>query len=114
MIKTKICGIGSVGRFNYITVEKNKNFFWWLRVFLEEGFNYSGMVGVDDVETKKGWIIVNKKIKDYTDTHEIYTVKNTRIDVFYGKEKIFITINTPVSNRQKFMKVLRKISIWKK
>lgn len=113
MIKAKIFGMGNEGKFTYIIVEKNKMFFQWLSKLLYESFEIYDVDTVD-YENKKGqWVTKKKRIRDFTDKHETYK-GNARVYIFYGKKKVFITFNnTSLSNRQKFMKILNEISVWK-
>ncbi|MBI2583302.1 MAG: hypothetical protein HYW25_01420 [Candidatus Aenigmarchaeota archaeon] len=122
--KATILGAGNADAFNYLIVRKNKHFFPWLKTFFEMAFGYGGMVDVKYSDYKEGEDIdtVEKKVEDFVDRHESYTgatrehihQTGTRIDIFYGKDKVFIVILTNPENRQRFLKVLKKISVWKK
>lgn len=119
MKKVRVIGVGNEGRYNYIIVRKNKDFFKWLAELLGSNF------GVDDVENygyeqdKRGrWINRKKNINHFVDKHEGryegYSghKDNSRIDVFYGKNDVFIVIDMSLQKRKKFMKKLNEISIW--
>jgi len=96
-MKIKLYGIGNEKDYSFIIVEKNANFLRWLANFLDKGFDYRG-----DVETKETGVGVNcepqaKNIEEYVDKHETYKMyhnrnKDMRVDVFYGKDRVFITI----------------------
>lgn len=114
-MKTKIVGMGNEEDINFIIVYKNKYFFEWLAEFMLKSFGMSNYNVIGESECRRGdWIDKKKQIKNFTDRHEIYKNKNARVDVFYGKRKVFIMINTPLKNKKKFGEVLGKISIWKK
>lgn len=118
MIKAKLCGIGDDKDFNlnYIIIEKDKNLFKWLSNFFKNmSSSYSETY---DYHDKKGRYITRKKqLKDYIDVHENkwFMNKNTRIDIFYGKDKVFITfINLKEKYRKKLINNLNKTAVWKK
>ena len=114
MRKAKICAVGNEGRFNYIILDKNKDFFDWLALLLFESFGVYDVQKYEAADKKGNWVTRKKQIRNFTDKHESYTSKKARVDVFYGKKKVFIAFNTSLSGRAKFMEVLNKISVWKK
>ena len=114
--KIKLCGIGHDGRFTFIIVEKNKYFFNWLAEILYRSFK------IDDADTytyknKKGkWVTKKKQINQYIDEHEVYYRINEkeRVDVFYGKKNIFITLNASIGAKKIFLGILEEYSVWKR
>lgn len=109
MRKIRVYGIGNEGTFNYLIVGKDKDFFKWLSKLLYNSFGIYDVSTVD-YENKKGkWVTRKKRISDFTDLHETY---EGNVDVFYGKKKVFIVLNTTFSRRKKFMEELSKISLW--
>lgn len=113
MDKVKITGIRNKDKFNYLIVKKRKSFFEWLCNVL-----YNSFESVPDVDVKEyvdyndKFVSNKKKIKDYTDKHEIYEAdsRDTRIDIFYRKNKVFLTIQTSLEKREKLMDNLEKYS----
>ena len=116
MLKARIIGMGNECNFNYVIVRKNKDFFKWLSTLLKDSFDISYGVEYEEPHEDKngGWINRKKQIRYFVDKNETYRDKKSRIDIFYGKDKVFITINTSLSKRRKFIENLKKISIWKK
>jgi hypothetical protein len=115
-IKTKIYGMGHEGRFTYIVVEKSKNFFDWLARLLYRSFKTFD-VDSYDFENKKGqWVTRKKQIKNFVDKHESYYLigRTERVDVFYGRNRVFIAVSASSKSKKKFLDVLDEISEWKK
>ena len=112
MKKATILGIGNQREYNYIIVKRQKNFFEWLKALLSV-FNFRSVDEEEEVNSKGETIGMKKKdINEFSDRHESYWAvsKDTRADVFYGKDKIFIAIITPLKNKNKLMKKLNSIS----
>ena len=116
MMKTKIVAIGNQGNFNYIIVNKNKDFFDWLTKIIFNTFGYaSEFIAWDEVETKKFEYDVKKKdIRQFIDCHDNFTENNIRFDLFFGKDTVFITFISSLETRKKIVSSLEKYSIWKK
>jgi hypothetical protein len=113
MKKIKVLGIGNKEEFNWIIVKKDKDFFEWLNKVLTESFGHvSPDVNFYDRITVKNKVVTKKKeIEYYADLHEYYDAEDkTRIDLFYGKEKVFITILASLDNRKRLMENLEKFS----
>jgi hypothetical protein len=113
MKKIKVLGIGNKEEFNWIIVKKDKDFFEWLNKVLTESFgSISPDIDFYDQITVKDKVVTRKKkIEDYTDLHEYYDAEgNTRMGLFYGKEKVFMTVFTSLKNRKKLMENLEKFS----
>ena len=111
MVKMKIQGIGNEWNFDYIITEKHEDFFGWLKEFLKGAFGYRELVDVEEREGK-GYEMGQKLVSRFTDVHERYQCKDARVDVFFGKEKVFITITTDIKTRKKFLGVLKKMSFF--
>lgn len=110
MEKVRITGIGNQDEFNFLIAEKNKDFFEWLGKVMYNSFEAMPDVVTylddeDNYEKEK-----KKKIENYTDWHESFEAEGARIDIFYGKEKVFITVITSLKNREKLMGNLEKYS----
>ena len=109
--KIKILGIGNKEKYNYIIIKKNKHFFKWLYNILQNAFDYVPDLDKEEYIDKNNKFISKKKnITNYFDKHESHEFNNARIDIFYGKEKIFLTIITSLKNRKKIMDNLEKYS----
>jgi hypothetical protein len=114
MKKLKIIGMGNQDNFSYFFLNKQDNFFELLSKILYESFDMR-VIEYDEYENKKGkWVTKKKSIRNYTDKHEHHENKETRIDTFFGKNKIFVTLHASPRNRKKFVKSLNKYSNWKK
>ena len=114
MMKTKIVAVGNQENFNYIIVNKNKTFFEWLAKLLWDSFEI-GDVEIYESYTKNKKLTTRKKqIKNYIDIHESYDNGNINLNVFYGKDKVFITFNASLEQRRRFIKNLDKSSNWAK
>jgi len=111
MEKVKILGVGNKEKLNFILVKKNKYFFEWLAMVF-----YNSFEGMPNVEYKEytdkndNFIREKKKISKWIDKHETYDMDESRVEIFYGKEKVFIVIYTSLKNRRKLMKYLDKYS----
>ena len=116
MKKIKICGIGNEGKFNYLILEKNLDFFEILSKILYEAFEiHDDSIRYNEYVNKKDKFVRRKKnIKTFIDKYERFQNEKARVEVFYGKNKIFMSVYTSIPSRKKFMKILEKISIWKK
>jgi len=118
MQKIKIIGMGNKDNYSFVIAKKNKDFFKWLKEILCcEPFH----IDPSDIEYIKSFDIKckekfkKKKIEDCVDCHENYMGFNDdRIDIFYGRNKVFIVVNTTQGKRLKFMRSLEKNSMWTK
>ena len=95
--------IGNQDKFNYYVFEKTQNAFETLAKLFYRIFKIST------------WEIHNEKtgkkilVKNLTDTHNGFFGKN-RLDVFYGKKKMYITILCSKKTREKINKELGRIT----
>lgn len=115
MKKIKICGIGNERDFNYWILEKNSDFFEILSRILYDAFGIiDDSIRYDEYVGKKDRLIRRKKnIKTLIDKYERFQNEKARVELFYGKNKIFMSVYTSFPNRKKFIQVLEKVSIWK-
>jgi len=97
MNKLKILGIGNEGGFSYLIIEKNKFFFELMEKWIKKSFPKEYLFEFSTHDGKK------KNIKNYEDKHEYYYVKGTRLDAFFGKNKIFLTMHTSLGNKKNLM-----------
>jgi len=112
--KTMIFAIGNHGNTNYLIIEKRKGFLEFInRLFA----NIDPEINMDYYLTnyQKG-NVKEKKINPlkYTDHHESRQSSKVRLDIFYGKKKIFLTIQTSEIVRSKIMNNLEKLSVFMK
>lgn len=111
MKKVKILGIGNEGKFNYIIVRKQENFFEWLGKVMYNSFEAMPDVDKEEYINKNDKFVFKKKdIRKYIDKHESFEAEGARIDIFYGKENVFISIIASLKNRKKLMDNLEKYS----
>lgn len=115
------------GEFNvsYYIVEKDKSFLDWLGKLLVE------VLGIEDGQHKAKFIVTSegydeeeiyaKEIEKMIDLHEHYSNsgyrskeenKSDRVDIFYGKDRVFITFRKTREGREKFAQFLKKTRDW--
>jgi len=111
--KMTVLGMGNQGKYNYFIVKKEKGFLEWLSKVYSEGameVAYDVML-YEDVEIGGKTKSKKRNVVKIYDLHETYPTSETgRLDVFYGKEKIFLTLYASGSERKKFIKSLEKQS----
>ncbi len=134
MAKPKIYGSGNEtfkGEFNfsYYVLEKDSSFLDWLgellsKVFeIEDGEQQAKYIIERADDGKSDWIkdkIYVKNVRKMIDVHEKYFPKgithpNTtqgRIDVFYGRDRVFLTIRTSREKRKEVADFVRKSKSW--
>ena len=125
-MKPKIYATGNEtlkGEFNisYYIFEKDKTFLDWLSKLLVEVFEIQDREEqakfiIKRKDTEEGdWIedeIFIKEINKMIDLHEEYENKGERIDVFYGKNRVYVTLRKSRKIRKKFADFVRKTKDW--
>ena len=116
MVKIKLCGMGSDTDFNlnYIIVKKDKNLFKGLSNLFKGVSSYNETDRYYD--KKDHYRSRRKQLKDYIDVHENIRLlnKKARVDIFYGKNKVFISfIDLIKEYKDKLMENLKKYAEWK-
>ncbi|VVB84011.1 Uncharacterised protein [uncultured archaeon] len=107
MVKLKLYGIGNEDNFSYYLFDKKQEIFDILiKLFLLEFDIY--WLSHSSNENKR----IN--IEKYTDVHKSYVSEKLRIDFFYGKERIYLTLNCPLNLRMKFNEALFKYVVMPK
>jgi hypothetical protein len=98
---------------SYYIIEKDEKFLIWLERLLRE------ILELDDshntakfVEDNYEKIIYTKDIKNMTDIHEKYENKGDRVDVFYGKNRVYMTFRKSKETRKKFARFVYKTKSW--
>lgn len=121
MTKPKIYATGNEflkGEFNisYYIVEKNEKFLNWLGELLEEVFEIKNGKNAARIVEKEGEnferIIYLKQIDKMIDLHEHYENHGERVDVFYGKDRVYLTLRKSEEVRNHFAKFIRKTRSW--
>ena len=111
------------GEFNisYYILEKNESFLDWLSEIL---INILDMINGEERAkffikgryTEDGeWIEDEFYIKDINkmiDLHESYKNNKDRIDIFYGKNRVYVTLRGSNETRKKFVDFIRKTKDW--
>ncbi len=107
MTKIKLYGTGNEGDFNYYIFDKK-----------QEVFNILNKIFLMDFNLKRGLTHCNysderKKvnIEKYSDIHESDKNNELRVDLFYGKNKIYITLICSQDLRIKFNEFLFKYAV---
>ena len=112
------------GNFNisYYIMEKDDSFLDWLFKLLTNVIELSA--GEADKakfiriakEDKEGNIIgedvYKKNVEKMVDLHEKYENKNERIDLFYGKKRVYLTLRCSKKIRKKFADFIAKTKNW--
>ncbi len=127
MDKPKIYATGNenlTGEFNisYYIVEKDENFLEWLGDLLievmeiKDGKDRAKLI-INNKEDETGAFIGHeiyvKEISKMNDLHEHYSGKDlNRIDIFYGKNRAYITLRKSKETREKFAKFMLKTKEW--
>lgn len=115
--KIKLFGICNEGNYNILILEKHRKFLDWLGNSLECGLDmrraYQATI-MEGVNKKDELYTIKKKIGDLEDKHEKYYEEEIKVDVFYGKEKVFLMVRCPIEIRKKFIKTLEKTTKWVK
>ena len=97
--KVKLFSIVNSDKFFCIVVSKERYFFEWLGSLFSKGFNGEVSDGVsyyEEIKENNKIIRKKKKIEEQVDRHESYEIEGGKLEVFYGKEKVFITAYVPV------------------
>ena len=113
MKKLKLYAIGNEGDFNYYVFDKKKELHKILNKIFYNLFNIQWPMteerfGDNDIEE-----LVKINIEKNKDFHQRLVnakEKNSRIDIFYGDKRIFITIHCSVELKDKFNHELIKIT----
>ena len=112
--KIKLYGLGNEDNFSYYTFEKTKKAHKVLESLFKKIFdiNWSLIKEViygDKEKTK----LIKVDISKNADFHEkiqeglSHKIEENRIDVFYGKDKMFLVIHCPISKRKEFNKKIK-------
>jgi hypothetical protein len=111
------------GEFNvsYYIFEKDDSFLDWLGRLLAEVFEIEEgdrlakfMINRKDTEGED-WVedeIFAKEIDKMVDVHEKYENKGERVDVFYGKDRVYVTLKKSREIRKKFSDFVKKTKDW--
>lgn len=120
-MKKKIYATGNEtikGEFNvsYYIFEKDESFLEWLGKLLVE------VLGIERGEEQAKFIIGiagdgeeifnEKNLDKMIDIHEKYEKKGDRVDVFYGKNRVYVTLRKSREIRKKFADFVKKTRRW--
>lgn len=125
-MKPKIYATGNEtlnGEFNisYYIFEKDQTFLDWLSKLLVEVFEIrDGEQQAKFIIKRKNddegkWIedeVYIKEIIKMIDLHEKYQNKDERVDVFYGNNRVYVTLRKSKEIRKKFADFVRKTKDW--
>ena len=117
--------ISGENNISYYVFEKDNSFLDWLSKLLEEVLEIEGgeqeaKFVIREEEDEKGYIRENiylKEIDKMIDLHEKYTNtgyknKGNRVDVFYGKDRVYVTLRKSKEARKKFADFVLKTKDW--
>ena len=103
MNKFKLYSIGNEGNFSYYVLDKKQEVFNILKKIFLLDFNIDwSLCHCDSEENKK----IN--IEKYTDIHEGDGDEKVQIDIFYGKNRMYLTLICPSRFKIKFNEALFK------
>ncbi|MFH0936137.1 MAG: hypothetical protein V1815_00470 [Candidatus Woesearchaeota archaeon] len=111
----KIFGLRKSEKHNYYEIEKNQKFFSGFRKLLvdlgfgEESSNIE-IYGFGRPSGDDGEPILTKEenINDYVDKHSYFENNEFRIDLVFGKKKIFLIINSDKDKQEKISEKVQK------
>lgn len=112
MKKIRLHSIGNDKNFNYYIFDKKEEVISKLSPLFYQIFSLT-WDSYDESTDKKGkWVKKKRAFESYKDKHEaLRSVGNpSRIDIFYGDKKIFVSINCPQKLRLKFNEALFEIA----
>jgi len=114
MVKIKLYGIGNDGDFNFYIFDKKQEVAKKISQLFKEVFNIPWSF-IEEEEKNGEWVQEKINIENKKDVHQRLsrTVPKepvSRIDIFYGDKKMFITINCKEKERREFNKSLTKIA----
>lgn len=100
---------------SYYVVEKSNEFLNWFGSLLTEVLEFSNGIfkannTVKFIDNEE--VVIKKEIKKMVDIHEKYEKNGSRIDVFYGKKRVFVTFRKSRDVREKFAEFLTKHAEW--
>jgi hypothetical protein len=110
--------LNGVFNISYYIVEKDDNFLVWLGRLLVEVFEIKdgerrAKFIFKNIENEDGAIVETeiyaKEIKKMIDIHEQY---GNRVDLFYGKERVYVTLRQSEEVRKRFVKFVAKTREW--
>ena len=111
MKKIILYEIGNQGNFNYYVLDKKKDVAENLSALFSDIFEINWNF---DAPNKKG-NYRKFNVKGWTDIHQtINDDENPKINIFYGKKRMYVTIICSQKLRLKFNEELGKISIMQK
>ena len=114
MKKACIYEIGNQGKFSYLVIKKEGHLLKWIDKLLYDSFGHLGDIDKEEYLDSKGDLVIkNKTIHSFVDKHETFINANARIDIYYGKNKVFVTIITTLENRKNLMDNLERMSVFK-
>lgn len=123
---TKIYATGNEtlkGEFNisYYIFEKDSSFLDWLGKLLTEVFKIQNgeqqaKFIINRKDTEEADLIEDeilvKEIDKMIDLHEKYENEGERVDVFYGKNRVYVTLRKSREIRKKFADFVKKTKGW--
>ncbi len=102
---------------SYYIFEKDDSFLEWLGKLLVDVFEIENgekqakfIMGISEDEGEE---VYNKKLlNEMIDVHEKYGEKEDRIDIFYGKNRVYVTLKKSKEIRKKFTDFVKKTKDW--
>ncbi len=112
MKKIQLIGLGNNEKRNYFVFRKNKSFLYSLPPFFDSlNIQMPGsLLGFVSELSEKEQDAISENLSEYTDYMEYLEDDDYTIELFYGKEKIFLVINTEPENRERIIEELKKVA----
>lgn len=113
MEKLKISFRADKEKYHFFVVNKDRWFLEWLDQFLEKlGVSSSGESKSRKIITEEGPDVEFRALGKLVDKHDSYVHKGIRVDVFYGHDKVSITVNAPEEAWNLVKEFLDKTTEW--
>lgn len=113
MEKLKISFRADKENYHFFIVDKNRWFLEWLDQFLGKlEVSSSGESKSREIITEGGPDVEYRALGKLVDKHDSYVHKDIRIDVFYGHDKVSITVNAPEEEWGKVKEFLDRTTEW--
>ncbi len=113
MKKLKIIGIVQRDEYAILILEKAPFFFEWLKKILEnEAIDLTTVDYEERISDTDKFVKRKKKLNEYTDKHDELESDDLRIDLFFGKRKIFITIHAKPKKKKQVLERIFDNSNW--
>jgi hypothetical protein len=115
MQKVRIFGSGNfkaaAGSCSYLILEKSGGILEWLAELIEdvigmEGARHDFRYKDEGIDDKGRPYVIENSLKEFQDAHSSYESKDARVDMFFGRKRVFMMIMCPPEVRKMITKML--------